>query len=395
MNILLIAPRMAIGKEGVLVGGSIVSMMNVARGLAARGHRVHVMAGYSREDDMAAGCLAMPEGVEHLALNVRAPRCNAFYGIEFAVRVRRSTRALHGAQFDIVNGHSGFAQYGAVSAAAGAALGLPAVHTLYCPMRPSRSAFLWRRAARGLRAIIAISDNVAASLREHGIAETPLSVIPPPVDTDAFSPQRDGRGFRQTLGLAPDQPLLLFVGSVARAKGLEVLIEALGRAARELPAVRLVVTLEFDRTGRDDTQARITRLIEELGVGDRIIQLGFIANMPELMAAADALVIPFRSTDGPSDYPLALLEAMSAGTPVVATRVGAVPELVAHGVNGWLAAPDDPQSLAEGSLQAWQRRADREQMGAVARAAVVERFSLAAVAEQTERLFQEIISHRR
>jgi glycosyltransferase involved in cell wall biosynthesis len=392
MNICLITPRMAISKEGVLVGGSAVSMVNLARGLAARGHRVHVVAGYSADDDIGAGRGALAAGVGHSALRTRATRSTPFYGVEFLALARKHLRRLRSAGFDIANTHSGFAHYGLVSRAASTELGVPAVHTLYCPIRGGRSALLFRWAARRIHAVVGISENVAASVRERGIRPRILSVIPPSVNADAFRPDRDGQAFRHSLGVAPDQPLLLFVGNLAPAKGLDVAIEALAHLVRRFPSARLIVTLEFERVGRDSVRTQIQRLVEGLGVAAHVIRLGFVKNMPEAMAAADALVIPFRNTDGPSDYPMPLLEAMSSGTPVVATRVGAIPELMQDGISGWLAPPADAEALAAGLATALERRADRGQIGAAARAAVVGRFSIPAVAEQTERLFEEVLS---
>jgi glycosyltransferase involved in cell wall biosynthesis len=131
---------------------------------------------------------------------------------------------------------------------------------------------------------------------------------------------------------------LLFFGMVRPYKGLDVLLRAL--ATGPPPEVELTVAGEF-WGGLDQTRA----LIEELGLGDRVeLRPGYVpaAEVSELFAAADALVLPYRSATGSQNVWM----AFEHGIPVVATRVGAFPEQVRDGADGLLCEPGDAASLA-------------------------------------------------
>ena len=97
--------------------------------------------------------------------------------------------------------------------------------------------------------------------------------------------------------------------------------------------------------------------------------------MPQLMAASDIVVAPYRNTIGPSDYPLALMEAMSAGACVVGTEVGGIPELIEDRVTGRLVKSDDVHGLAEVLSELLETPEIRKQMGKKARRRVKNLYS--------------------
>jgi glycogen synthase len=129
---------------------------------------------------------------------------------------------------------------------------------------------------------------------------------------------------------------VLFVGRLHRQKGVDTLVRALPL----LPPTASVLLV-----GDGPERAALRRLADELGVADRITVTGFVPHgmVPGLLAGADVVVMPSRY----EELGTALIEAMAAGRPVVATRVGGIPELVRDGVDGLLVPPDDPQALAK------------------------------------------------
>jgi glycosyltransferase involved in cell wall biosynthesis len=112
--------------------------------------------------------------------------------------------------------------------------------------------------------------------------------------------------------------------------------------------------------------------------------------MSDLMEAADVIVFPFRHTSGPSDYPTAMLEAMAIGTPVVATNVGGIPEVVVDGETGLLIPKDQPAAL----LTAVERMLDNPEkavaMATVAQRMAQDRFNPEVVSRQWDELYESI-----
>lgn len=132
---------------------------------------------------------------------------------------------------------------------------------------------------------------------------------------------------------------LLFVGRLRVRKGLEVLLHALHRLRNRLPGQRLLVV------GEGEHRTRLERTAEQLDLGGIVEFMGACEpqRVPRLMARARALVVP-SIYEG---MPLVILEAMSAGLPVVASRVSGIPEVVLDGVTGWLVPPEDVEALIE------------------------------------------------
>jgi glycosyltransferase involved in cell wall biosynthesis len=168
---------------------------------------------------------------------------------------------------------------------------------------------------------------------------------------------------------------VLFVGRLVEVKSLDTLIEALGM----LPSadVRLVVC------GEGPLRGRLERLAEDAGTASQVTFVGERRDVPALMAAADVLVLPSRQ-EGLSN---ALLEAMAAGLPVVASRVGGNVELVSDGRTGFLFPAGDPQSLARALLTLQAEPTLRARLGQQARAWVDERFSVDRMVSDLHRLY--------
>lgn len=176
-----------------------------------------------------------------------------------------------------------------------------------------------------------------------------------------------------------DPPLLVFVGRLLPVKGVDVLLEALARVRLELPGTRLAIV------GEGDSGDTLRRQVGSLGLGDSVDFTGHLDRMAlrELLGRAAAFVLPSRS----EGLPLALLEAMAAGLPAVASAVGGVPEVLSTGC-GRLVPPEDPVALA-GALGDLLRDPARQALGQSARARAAEFSSLHADAAY-ERLFLEL-----
>jgi glycosyltransferase involved in cell wall biosynthesis len=169
-------------------------------------------------------------------------------------------------------------------------------------------------------------------------------------------------------------PTLLFFGEIARHKGVFELARAFARVADELPGLRLVYA------GKGSGAEETRRLAGELGLAGRIEFSGWLEaeRARATLAAATIFVLP-SFVEG---MPMALLEAMALGLPVIATPVGGVPEIVTHEVDGLLVPPGDVDALGAAIARLMSEPALRERLGRAARETVAMRFSLDSAVER-------------
>ena len=174
--------------------------------------------------------------------------------------------------------------------------------------------------------------------------------------------------------LTGGRPNLLFFGEIARHKGVLELTRAFGEVAPALPDLQLV----FAGTGRAVAETRA--LSTRLGLEGRIEFTGWLESERKRAVLADATIFVLPSyVEG---VPMALLEAMSLGLPVIATPVGGVPEIVTHEVDGLLVPPGDVTALAAAITRLMNDPQLRERLGRAARATIAARFSLDTAVEQ-------------
>ncbi len=184
---------------------------------------------------------------------------------------------------------------------------------------------------------------------------------------------------RAKLGVAADDFVVGAVGRLEPVKGFTYFMAASQRIAAEAPRARFV------HAGDGSQAAEIRR--QRGALNGRMTFLGLRGDVPDLMAAFDALVVPSLN----EGMGRVILEAGAAGTPVVASRVGGIPEVVRNGETGLLVPPRNPQAITDAVL-ALERDPDRARaMGAAGRAHVVPAFSLESMVMRIETLYEELI----
>ncbi len=196
---------------------------------------------------------------------------------------------------------------------------------------------LWvdRWTQRWCRAIVGNSPSVIEHLRSAGhIHPSRLHLIPGGIDPDVIA-QAQPVG-RRDMGIENDDPILLWVGRLDPVKGLDELIEAFGRVVQVRPCNLVLV-------GEGTYRRRVEHLIRRSGVENRIIMLGAQPHVPRLLQGADIFVFPSR-TEG---MPNALLEAMAAGLPCVATQVPGCRDVITDNIDGLLTTPGNVAHLAD------------------------------------------------
>jgi glycosyltransferase involved in cell wall biosynthesis len=231
--------------------------------------------------------------------------------------------------------------------------------------------------ARGSNAFVAVSrEDERRMIAVEGIDPADVTFVPNGIDA---LPEGDGARVRAELGIEPDAPVIGAVAVLRPQKALDVLVRAVAELVPEHPQLRAVIAGE----GRP---AELNALAQELGVGDNVMLIGNRGDVPDVLAALDVAVSSSRFEGSP----LAVMEYMDAALPVVATRVGGVPDLIEDGVNGLLVEPGDPGGLAAAIGELLKDPARAKAMGERGRERRRAEFDLNVTVRRLESLYEEL-----
>lgn len=218
-----------------------------------------------------------------------------------------------------------------------------------------------------------------------GVPPQRVHVVPHGSYVDFAAPPPPRAEARQLIGLAAEGgPVLLFFGQIKEVKGLDVLIEAFAQVLQTLPTARLVIA---GKVWKADF-SRYTRQIERLGLQDSVLlHIRYIPDdeVHAFYAAADLVVLPYRRIYQSG----VLLMAMSFGTPVMASDLPAMKEVVQDGETGYLFHRDDAADLAARLLQALADPTGLQRVQQAADACMRERFGWARIGQQLARVYSE------
>lgn len=244
-----------------------------------------------------------------------------------------------------------------------------------------------RALARRTQRILTVSEHVRDELLGLGIGRREqVTVVPLGLDLDPFTRADEHRGaLRRELGLPADTPLVGIVARLVPIKAHEVFLAAAARIAARLPACRFVVV------GDGERRAELETLAAHTGLGDRVHFLGWRADLAHIDADLDVAVLTSRNEGSP----VALIEAMAAALPVVATAVGGVPDLVREGVHGHLVAMDDAAGIADATVALLADPARRRALGRAGRAHVLARHGAERLVADVDRVYREELAARR
>jgi len=212
-----------------------------------------------------------------------------------------------------------------------------------------------------------------------------VHLIPNGVDTEVFTPRRLRNGpLRQRFGIAPEAPVVGFVGRLSWEKGPETFLRSMLLAHQALPQLQAVMV------GDGPMQAQVQAFIRNFQMEGFAHLAGLQDDMPAVLAEFD-LVVSASHTEA---MPLALMEAMGAGLPVVATRVGGVPDLIQHGITGYLAGPSDIDGIAQSVRTLLQQPQLLKDFGERARERAVRHLSLKDCVTATAELLARLPRQR-
>ena len=255
------------------------------------------------------------------------------------------------------------------------------------PVRSTAFRLLERWLARRTTALVAISPEVRDDLVSLGVApREQFTVVRLGIELE----QRVGGGdgdrarleTRHALGIPPDRFVVGWIGRMTAVKRADDVLLVM-RRLRELD-VDAVLCMVGDGPDRDAVERRA----HELGIVRDSLFLGYQDEVAAYYAAFDALVLP-SANEG---TPVSAIEALAGGRPVVATRVGGVPDVVRDGVDGFLVDPADVDAMAERLARLAADAPLRHRMGEAGRASVHERYSVERLLDDIDRLYRQLLA---
>lgn len=386
-------------------GDSVGSFMEpIARGIAARGHEVHLVAPWHPKWNRPK-----IDGGIHFHLFHYAPveSLNTFgyaEGMRADVRLRASAIAV--APMAVLAGwfkalrvaqkkratimHAHWVIPGGVigAAAAGTTPLVISLHgsDVFVAERHSVARLAARAAFRRASWVTACSEDLRSRATAVGASAERSNVIPYGVDSDRFKPDADARAQgRKLLGIADNVPLIFAVGRLVKKKGFEYLIDAVAVLKAQYPTLRVAIA------GDGDLDASLRLRAQAQGVGEIVQFLGVVSHdrVPILLAAADVAVAPSVHDDAGNvdGLPNTVMETMASATPLVATRAGGIGAVATDRVTARLVAERDVHALASAIDELLRDRAAAVHIGRQARDLVCRQHSWARVAEDFEAVY--------
>lgn len=354
-------------------GGITTYLYTLTKGLRAAGHKVFlVSSGGNRVDDF------LKLGAHHEALIVRTK-------FEFDLRnypaLKRLTKIIKENKIDIIHANTRVTQV--MAAYLSRKTGCPFVstcHGFFTPKFARRLLPAW-----GLR-VVAISPAVAAHLKQDfGLLDSQVALIANGIDTAEFRAVDETvrRQKKQELQLG-EGPVIGIIARLSDVKGHDVLIKAMPDVVKEFPNAKLVIA------GEGKMEASLKALVQELQLQSNIVFFPLVNQTAELLTAFDVFVLPSLQ----EGLGLSAMEAQAAGLPVVASRVGGLPDLIKEGHTGLLVEPKAAAALTRAILVLLKDKRLANEIGQNARQFISEHFSAQQMVAATVEFYKEAKAER-
>ncbi len=358
------------------VGGITRYVLSLSEQLSARGHRVIIAS-----DDGQLEHQVRALGLTHWRLPLHT-------SAEFSLPVFRAGRQLMARlrmePVEVIHAHTRVAQV--LASALSHRLHIPYVTTWHGIYKRRLGRRLWP--CTGDRTI-AISEPVHQHLlQDFQVPEARVRLIYNGIDTMHYAapPSPEAiQAYRERHQIPSRGRLVGGIGRLAsgRVKGFDLILVAAKVLQEVVPDLHVLLV------GDGPRRPFLEEIAARLGLRDCVHFVGAANDIRVPLALMDVFVFPSRWPEG---FGLTLIEAMAAGKPVVATRSGAVSEIVQHDVTGWLTPSDDPAALAQAIQHLLTDQATAKRLGHAAQTHVREVFTLDRMAEQVEALYREVVA---
>jgi glycosyltransferase involved in cell wall biosynthesis len=374
------------------MGGPALHVAYLTAGLRERGYDTTLVAGTLARGEDSMAFVAEGLGVEVVSIpelgREISPFRDLFATFRLAALIRRERPQIL---------HTHTAKAGTVGRVAALLAGRArppiVVHTFhghvlrgyFGPVRSGFFRLLERWLAKHTTALVAVSPQVRDDLVTLGVAAPEkFTVVRLGIELDErVGAEANGREeTRRYLGIPPKRFAVGWVGRMTAVKRTDDVLDGFKRLrARGVDATLCLVGDGPDRAG-------LERRAHELGIIRDTLFLGYQEDVGPLYAAFDALVLP----SGNEGTPVSVIEALAAGTPVVATRVGGVPDVVRHGQDGFLVEPGESEAFADRLAQLARDPVLRERLGAAGRTRVLPRYAVDRLVDDVDRLYRALLS---
>jgi glycosyltransferase involved in cell wall biosynthesis len=373
------------------VGGPAIHVVNLCAGLDPCRYEQRLVVGTESAEEGSMMDYALSRGVQP---QVIAELVTTFSLAPRDVKALVKLYALiHRERPHIVHTHT--AKAGFLGRLAARLAGVPVVvhtfhgHVLHGYYGPVKNQLL-RRAEQSLAwltdRLVTVSERVKNELVGYGIAKADkISVVPLGFDLEPFvNSHAQKNEFRREIGFGDQHKLIGIVGRLFPIKNHALFLESAARIAAQEPAARFVVVGDGVLRPTLEKQAR------ELGITNRVLFTGWRQDVPRICADVDVLVV-CSDNEG---TPVSAIEAMGARCPVVATRVGGLPDLIEDHKTGCLVPPRDGTALANAVLDLLHSPQSARKLGKNAQAFVRQRFTMQRLLSDIDDLYTQLLAEK-
>ncbi|MCK9150769.1 glycosyltransferase family 4 protein [Methanobacterium alcaliphilum] len=412
MNVCILCPEIGNSCGSAFIGGHVNNVVELSKRMADDGHDITIVTTPHRHPGNFCDKSFAYDGIDIKTIPISADYLSARYGAEFAYKsILKIIKLNKDKNFDIIHGHSGYSMPALITGLSAKFSKIPSIHTIYCPIEPSGGSLVKilsnntfsRFFFSNINKVIAVTKNVKKSLIKTGLESKTIQVIPIGINTDLYKFENSEilSKIRSDYNFGSETPLIIYIGSLTKQKGLLVLLDALKIAAKKNPDIKLFMILNKpleryikpDKLDVDmDLIYDIKKKIKNYGLENSIIPLGLLNNLNEYLATSDFYVAPFLDMVGIADYPTSMLEAMAVGKPIIATDVGGISEIVKTGINGILIKKNNVTELADAITFLVKHKNETQKMGSNAQQIIDQKFKLKITTDQILKLYEKVIS---
>jgi glycosyltransferase involved in cell wall biosynthesis len=368
------------------IGGPAIHAILLTRGLQNEQFSSVLVTGLEGPHEGSMRDLATRHGVEPRVLRELGREVSPLNDLRATLAMYRMIRSFRP---HIVHTH--MAKAGTAGRLAARLARVPIVvhtfhgHTFHSYWGPVKSAvFLQIERTLGAMTdrVIAVGDAQKADIASYGVAPlNKIITIPLGLEIEPMLDAEQHRGrLRAELGVSDGRRLVGIVARLVPIKAHEIFLEAAQTIRTAAPGTTFLII------GDGERRAELEALAQQLGIADATRFLGWRDDMREVYADLDVVTLCSNNEGSP----VALIEALAAGRPVVSTRVGGVPNVVQDGESGLLVPPRDPAALAEGVLTLLRDPARAAELGQAGRRAVFPRHASGRLVQDVERLYLEL-----
>jgi len=230
---------------------------------------------------------------------------------------------------------------------------------------------------------IAVSEHVKnISLKNAGFSADKMRVIYNSVDVDYASSESKIRQIRKEFGFFPGQKTMVNIGRLVPSKGHISLIDSIREIKKKIPRIKMIVI------GDGPDKDKLINYAGKIHVAENIIFAGKRIDARDVLSACDIFVFPVLYGEGLS---VALLEAMAASLPCIATSIPANAEVITHGLNGLLVGCAKPEEIATAVIHLFENRQESQRLGIEANSSVKQRFSARVISSALEEYYNSLI----